>query len=190
MTTWGTKQRSNIDTTKGGSRGVASHPPLEQPTEKILCMEKQMEICGSQKPCEAIKPQMQQPSMKVWFCEKFVVLQHPRRMKASSLLADQVHFKSLQCYKYLQFFLPKLPCFGTNVGQLLNSLVADWYQPTPIKKSWICTWPPYTVTGTRADLIEDCGKILVLANDREFTKVTISSKGLQYNNFIPFIELV
>ena len=88
MTTWGTKQRSNVDTTKGGSRGVASHPPLEQPTEKILCMEKQMEICRSQKPCEAIKPQMQQPSMKVWFCEKFVVLQHPRRMKASSLLAD------------------------------------------------------------------------------------------------------
>ena len=25
--------------------------------------------------------------------------------------------------------------------------------------------------------MEDCGKILVLANDREFTKVTISSKG-------------
>ena len=56
MMTWGTKQRSNVDTTRGGSRGVASHPPLEQPTKKILCVEKQMEICGSQKPCEAIKP--------------------------------------------------------------------------------------------------------------------------------------
>ena len=37
--------------------------------------------------------------------------------------------------------------------------------------------------------MEDCGKILVLAIDREFTKVTISSKGLQYNDFILFIEL-
>jgi len=45
------------------------------------------------------------------------------------------------------------------------------------------------MTGTRADLMEDCGKIHVLANYREFTKVTISSKGLQYNNFILFIEL-
>ena len=45
------------------------------------------------------------------------------------------------------------------------------------------------MTGTRADLMEDCGKILVLANDRDFTKVTISSKGLQYSNFILFTEL-
>ena len=66
--TWGTKQRSKVDTTGVDPVGVdwvASHPPLEQPSEKIQCGEKQMEIPGSQKPCEAT--QMQQPSIEVWF---------------------------------------------------------------------------------------------------------------------------
>ena len=64
-------------------------------------------------------------------CQKFVAL-HPRRMTASSLLADEVsqvfllasifsqflrRFRSLQCFS-LQFVLLKSLCFGTDVGQL------------------------------------------------------------------------
>ena len=75
MMTWGTKQRSKVDTTRG-------------PPKKYYAWKNKWKFVG---PKNLVKPLSHTNAVtieKSVVCEKFVMLQHPRRMKAPSLFAD------------------------------------------------------------------------------------------------------
>ena len=75
MMTWGTKQRSKVDTMMG-------------PPKKYYAWKNKLKYMG---PKNFVKPLSHTNAAtinKSVVCEKFVVLQPPRRMKASSLLAN------------------------------------------------------------------------------------------------------